>query len=374
MATKKRGSIRIGQAFGIDVFLHITFLLLLAFLGTLPLLRGEGIGAAIEFTFLMVALFTCVLLHEFGHALMARRFGIKTRDITLLPFGGISSLERLPDRPRDEILVAVAGPAVNVVIAGVLIAIVGMRAFMLEPDVSRVGGESLLVQLFWMNVTLGVFNLLPAFPMDGGRVLRALLAMRIGAQRATRIAATVGQVVAVLFAILGVLFNPMLLLIAAFVFLAAGAESRAQELRGVLDHVPVRRAMTVRFQTLEAGDPLSRAVAVLLSGCQQDFPVMFGDRVVGLLTRADLIQALSEQRQDVSLWMVMRRDVPLITPAATQGDAVNTLQRGSYPGLPVVEEEQLVGFITLENIREYAMVQQAAAQHAESAGEPVGVM
>ncbi len=366
-----RASIRVGRAFGIDVFFHTTFLLLLAVVALFSFYWNKDIASAVEFMALIVALFVCVLLHEFGHALTARRFGIQTREITLLPFGGIANLERLPERPRDEILVAVAGPLVNLVIALAITGGLYLHGWITGQIWYDLETNPLLLQLLWMNLTLGVFNLLPAFPMDGGRVLRAVLALRLNSLQATRYAARTGQVMAAAFAIVGAIYNPMLLIIAAFVFLAAGAELRAQEQRALLARGSVKSCMVTRFHALEASDSLSQAVVQLLSGTQQDFPVLFGGRIVGLLTRADLIKALGEQRQDVCLWMVMRRDVQPISPDAPLVDALNAMQAGGLTALPVIEGEMLVGLITLENIQEFAMIQRATREPHPTNAVPV---
>jgi Zn-dependent protease len=214
-----RWSIRLGRLFGVPVNLHLTFLALLVFVGILGLFRG-GPTAAFGGVTLIAAVFGCVLLHEFGHVLAARRYGIPTHDVTLLPIGGLARLARMPDEPKQELVVALAGPAVNVAIAALLLPLITLL------------GSAFLVQLFAINVVLAVFNMLPAFPMDGGRVLRALLARRMSYVRATDLAATIGKGMAVLLAFAGAFgipgiwgSNPMLLVIAWFVWSGAGREA-----------------------------------------------------------------------------------------------------------------------------------------------------
>ena len=211
-----RWSLRLGSLLGIPVYLHYGFLLLLGFIALSQAMTG-GVAAAIDGVVFVVAIFGCVVLHEFGHALTARRFGIRTRDVTLLPIGGVARLERMPEDPRQELCVALAGPAVNVVIAGAL-------GVWLVVTAGSVGG-SLFSRLMAVNLGLVVFNMLPAFPMDGGRVLRALLAQRTDYVRATDIAAGIGKAMAFLFGIAGLFWNPMLLLIALFVWSGAGQEA-----------------------------------------------------------------------------------------------------------------------------------------------------
>lgn len=214
-----RWSIRLGRLFGVPVYLHFTFLLLLGLVGFLGLIQG-GPLVAVSGVVLIAAVFACVVLHEFGHVLAARRYGIPTRDVILLPIGGLARLARMPDEPRQELVVALAGPAVNVVIAALLSPLVYL------------GSSGFLGQLFAINVILFVFNMLPAFPMDGGRVLRALLARRMHYVRATDLAASIGKGMAVLLALAGLFgipglwsANPMLLVIAWFVWSGAGREA-----------------------------------------------------------------------------------------------------------------------------------------------------
>ena len=271
-------SLKLGRFAGIDVFVHWTFAILLVWIFAGHLSAGHDVIAALKGIGFVVALFACVVLHEFGHALTARHYGIQTRDITLLPIGGIARLERMPEDPVQELWVALAGPAVNVIIAamllGIMAAIHGLQSGF---KVELMRGD-FVARLMWVNVTLVAFNVLPAFPMDGGRVLRALLARRIGRRRATHIAATVGQGMAILFGIVGMLYNPLLLFIALFVFLGAQGEAQLVELSSVIRGLRVRDAMQTRFRTLSADDPLHVAVEKLLAGAQQDFPISIAQR------------------------------------------------------------------------------------------------
>jgi len=227
-----RGAWQIGRVAGIVVQVHWTFLLLIAWVVLTHTRGGGDVGDAVRGVALTLAVFACVVLHEFGHALTARRFGIGTRDITLLPIGGVARLARMPDDPRQELLVAAAGPAVNVVLAGVLAAVLGLSGTHVRVSEVTLVGARFVDQLMWINVVLVVFNLLPAFPMDGGRVLRALLALRMPYLKATRWAATAGQTIAVALGFAGVMLpSPFLVLIALFVFSGARAEARMVAMR-----------------------------------------------------------------------------------------------------------------------------------------------
>ena len=283
---------RIGRIAGINVYVHFTFLLLLAWV-ILEHYQAHGdLAEAMSGLVFTLALFGIVVLHELGHALAARRYGIRTRDITLLPIGGVARMERMPEDPRQELVVALAGPAVNVVLAaGIYLVLALGQGPSPVGGVLRVGG-GFLDQLFWVNVSLALFNLLPAFPMDGGRVLRALLAMRLDYVRATQVAASVGQAMALLFAFLGLFYNPFLIFIAFFVWLAAAQEASLVQMRSALGGIPVMRAMITDFRTLRPDDPLARAVEYVQAGFQQDFPVVEDGRLVGVLRRNDLTAAL----------------------------------------------------------------------------------
>jgi Zn-dependent protease len=224
-------SLKLGKLLGIDLYVHFTFVLLLVFFGVYYWRDSHSLEATFQGVVFIVALFGCVVLHELGHALMARRYGIKTRDITLLPIGGIARLEKMPEKPLQELWVTLAGPAVNVAIA--IILTLGLAAASGFTSMEQIGenGGSFWQRLIVLNLVLAAFNLLPAFPMDGGRILRALLAMRLSRRRATVIAANVGQGMAVLFVVLGFLYNPFLILIGIFVYLGAQAEAAMVEMQ-----------------------------------------------------------------------------------------------------------------------------------------------
>ncbi|HYG75257.1 MAG TPA: site-2 protease family protein [Planctomycetota bacterium] len=360
---------KLGRVAGIDVYIHGTFLLLILWLvmahfsqGSSPLETLMGIG-------FVLALFSCVVLHEYGHALTARRYGIKTRDITLLPIGGLARLERIPNEPSQELLVALAGPAVNVVIAAVLFGILALtgRAQSALDGLAAGVGRNPVADLAVINVWLAMFNLLPAFPMDGGRVLRALLAMKIARVKATRIASLAGQGMAILFGLVGFgLFGapqPFLLFIALFVFIGATQEYQTIRWESAVEGLSVSDAMVTSFRTLVADDPLSRAVALLLQGTQHDFPVLDENfRVVGLLLRQDLIAALSKDGgAKLTVSTAMRRDFTHAAPDEPLVTVFERMQQGQLPIMPVFDREsgKLLGLLTMENVAEVVMVRNA---------------
>jgi len=370
MERNMKWSLKLGSFAGIRVYVHWTFVLLLGWILFSHLGQGHGWTEAWRGVGFIIALFGCVLLHEFGHALTAKRYGIRTLDITLLPIGGIARLERLPKNPRHELWVTLAGPAVNVVIAGILFVILGFVSHVNEFLQVRLLEGNFWVQLMWVNVFLGAFNLLPAFPMDGGRVLRALLSMRLGRARATRLAASIGQGMAILFGIAGFFGNPMLIFIAIFVYLGAEAEAQSVETTSFIGGLQVRDAMMTRFRALAAEDPLETAIHELLAGSQQDFPVVANGKVAGILRRNDLVQALAQGQRQASVGDVMCRRCGVVT---TSDPLDRTLERMSQEGcatLAVIDDDKLAGLLTLENIGELVMVKSAAAKGAsQSTGD-----
>jgi Zn-dependent protease/CBS domain-containing protein len=357
-------SLRIGRFFGIDAYVHFTFLLILVFVAVSHWVAYHTFGAVAEGVLFFCALFACVLMHEYGHALMAMRFGIRTQDIVLFPFGGVARLENMPDRPTQELWIAVAGPAVNVVIAlglGALLLLLG------QPPVSLglEGAEDGFFQrLVLVNLVLVGFNLLPAFPMDGGRVLRAVLAMRIEYVRATKIAVTLGQGMALLFGLVGLFFNPFLILIAFFVWIAASDELGFAQMRAALGAVRVRDAMLTQFELLSPADTMETAVNKIIRGAQEDFPVVEHGQLLGILTRQDMLLALAQQGMDVSVGSVMRTDYPCLEADAILNAAEQGVQLRECPTLPVLLRGRLVGLLTLQNLSEVMMIRSALRGHA----------
>lgn len=362
-------SLHLGRWLGIDVYLHFTFLLLLAFIGLSQGLIGRSLDAALGGVVFFAGLFFCVLLHEYGHALAARRYGIGTRDITLLPIGGVARLERMPEKPSQEFVVALAGPAVNVIIAlGLFIGLKLGGWWQPLSSLSTTGGN-IFERLLLANVFLVLFNLLPAFPMDGGRVLRALLAMKLNHARATRIAARIGQGMAVVFGFAGLFGNPMLLLIALFVWVGAAQEAAASEMKSSFSGATVRDAMLTDFKTLAPGDTLRDATRLLLAGSQQDFPVVDRDALVGILTHRDLFAALRERGEHAVVADVMRCEFAVLAAADPLETALAPENVEKGLAMPVLADARLIGLVTAENVGEFFMVR-SALQNRDDTGHP----
>jgi Zn-dependent protease/CBS domain-containing protein len=350
---------KLGTFAGIDVFVHATFLLLIGWIGYSHWLQYGTFAKAIEGILFILALFLCVVLHEYGHALTARRYGIKTRDITLYPIGGVARLERLPDKPIEELWVALMGPAVNVVIAALLFAYLYLTSGLVPITDLTVASGSFLARLMTVNVSLVLFNLIPAFPMDGGRVLRALLAMRMDYVRATQIAANIGQGLAFLLGLFGLFNNPFLLFIAFFVWIGASQEASMVQMRNSISGIPVTQAMQTRFDILSPTDRLDRVVSLILAGSQQDFPVVEDGQFIGVLTRDDFIKALSQKGQDTPVMDVIRRNVPAVDSHEMVETALIRFQESGAKTLPVMHRGRFVGLLTSENITEFLMIRSA---------------
>jgi Zn-dependent protease len=356
-------SFKLGTFAGIGVYMHWTFLLLVGWIFFAHLSRGKDPVQAAAGVGFVLALFVCVVLHEFGHALTARGYGVKTRDITLLPIGGVARLERIPEKPMQEFWVAIAGPAVNVVIAAVLFVVLVVLNTSHEVLETGMLKGYFLADLLKVNLFMVAFNMLPAFPMDGGRILRSLLATRLGRRRATAIAANVGQGMAILFGILGfVVPIPMLIFIAIFVYLGAQAEAGMVEMQSALSGLRVSDAMMTRYRALPAEATLDDAVRELLAGSQQDFPVTSDGQVVGILRRNELVKALSEGRRSARVNEVMTRACEAVDAATPLTAAMEAMRGRECATAPVLSEGRLVGLLTLENVSELVMVNTALEQ------------
>jgi len=361
-----RGSITIATVAGIPIRIHWTFAVLLAWVFAGGAMRAGTVAEGLVSAAFTLCVFACVGLHELGHALAARRFGVRTRDITLLPIGGVARLERIPENPLQEFVIAVAGPIVNVVIAAALFTGLiwqdGMNA-LLAIDNPGTHVDHFLATLAAVNVWLVLFNMIPAFPMDGGRVLRAVLTAGLGHSRATRVAGTIGQALAVLMALAGLFVSPMLILVAMFVWIGAASEALEAERRSLLSGLPASAAMLRRYQVLAPGAPLRHAVDEALAGPQAGFAVTESghdaDPVVGVLTRDDLIAALVRQGASATVADAMRRDFPVVAESDPLERAVELMRERGCAVVPVLRANRLVGLLTPDSIAQHVAVRSA---------------
>ncbi|MFO7555828.1 MAG: site-2 protease family protein [Desulfobacterales bacterium] len=352
-------SLKIGRFAGIDVYMHVTFLLLVSWVALLHWKQGQSITAVVAGVAFILAVFLCVVLHEFGHALTARRYGIKTRDIILLPIGGVARLERLPTNPLQELWVALAGPAVNIVIAFGLFLWLNFTASFEPIQKLTVTTGPFVERIMAVNLFLVAFNMIPAFPMDGGRVLRAILATRKEYSRATQIAASIGQGIAILFGFVGLFYNPFLLFIAFFVWIGAAQEASMVQMSSAISNTPVQQAMLTDFRYLHKNDSLDRVVELTLAGSQKDFPVVDNGSVEGILTQTDLLKALSALDQYPTVTSAMQNNFVTVDSLEMLESAFAKLKDCNCHTLPVMLNGKLVGLLTMDNLGEYMRIQAA---------------
>ncbi len=353
-------SVNIGSIAGTAIRIHITFLLFLIWIFAAGWASG-GIEAAWYSLAFMMLLFACVVAHEFGHIFTARAFGVATPDVTLLPIGGVARLERIPETPSEEFLIAIAGPLVNVAIAVVLLIAVPTNLNVAHFASLENTHVSMVDRLIEANLFLAVFNLIPAFPMDGGRVLRALLAIRLGHLRATEIAAVIGQWTAFALGFYGLFQNPLLIFIAIFVYLAAASEAQMVALRAMSRDVPISAAMMTEFTTLTPDEHIDAAVETLLRTSQTAFPVVdAGQHLVGLIGRAEIIKALRELGPNAPVAETMAKEIPTVEGRRRLEDAFRILQEKQAPAVGVTDAAgRLIGLVTSETVGEMLMVRQA---------------
>lgn len=357
------GSITIARVAGIPIRIHWTFALLLVWIVVLEAKGNGSVASALVSTLFVLVIFLCVTLHELGHALAAKVYGVRTRSITLLPIGGVAALERIPEKPMQELVIAVAGPLVNVVIAGALLAGLALRGGLQDVLTLGVPGTDIgkfLASVAAVNIWLVLFNMIPAFPMDGGRVLRALLASIVDYAPATRVAALVGQGVALLMALAGIFYNPLLLLIALFVWIAASAESQATQARFAFRGLAVSAAMVRDFRVLARDHTLRDAADLLLAGSQHDFPVTddgtHAGELVGVLTRDALVAALAGAGLDTPVASAMRPCPHVAAEDEPLQGALDRMRASGCPLLPVTRGGSLVGLVTPDNLTELLLL------------------
>lgn len=360
-----KGVLKLGSVSGIKIEVHWTFSLLLVWVAFLELRQGSDFDRLLLNEALILVLFLCVVLHELGHALTAKRFKVNTRKITLLPIGGVATLEKMPEKPQEELLVALAGPAVNVVIALLLALIVPVRSYfnfdaiVLEEVLYQPTLRNFLFYLFIANVMLVVFNMIPAFPMDGGRVLRALLSFRLGHIEATRIASGIGQGLAVLFFVFGLLFNPFLILIAFFIFFGAYGENQMVKQGSLLKGHIAKEATLTNITLLSPSQSVQEVIDILLAGTEKDFVVMEGGQIVGIVTQKQVIEHAKTPHRPVE--DIMDREFHSIeasTPMAETLELMGSHKKGFFP---VTEKGKLVGAIDRTNIGEFILLKTANA-------------
>ena len=355
-----KANLNLGRIAGIKIRVHWTFFILIAWVVFEELKHGGNSNSVLYTVAFILAIFLCVVLHELGHALMAKRFGIKTEKITLLPIGGMASFEKLPESPKQELLVVFAGPLVNVVIAVFLYFIVPVHEIMqlnfTETFESLMGFsvQNFLFFLFIVNVALVIFNMIPAFPLDGGRILRALLAIRIGRVRATEIAANIGLMIAVLFFLIGLLYNPFLIFIALFIFLGAFGENQMVQHLALLDGHTVEEAMLLNITTFKPKDSIDVVINKIISGTETNFVIVENDTVKGVLHHKTIIE---NSNKTVLVEALMDTNFKTVKTTDKLKTVYRLIFNDKQEFFPVINKGKLAGAIDPTNLNEYILLQ-----------------
>lgn len=343
-------SLKLGKIAGIDLKVHMTFFLLLIFSAFSTLFAGGTTATMLTELVFLLTLFLFVILHELGHALVARRFGYPTRDIVLLPIGGVARMEALPENPKQELLVALAGPLVNLLLAGAFLVGLLLSGFFAQPLSMSLLTENIWVRLLTVNLTLALFNLIPAFPMDGGRVLRALLAARMSRVKATQTAATVGKVIAMVMGLVGFVVNPWLILTALFIWWGANSEAQSVITKAKMQSLTVRDAMMSQFYKVEANQSLENVLELSMRTGQSMLPVTSNGHFLGFIHRNDLLPAIQKLGRRSPAYASISVEPEGLDP---EMPLVETLPKFSISRtLPVVDGGQLIGLITPEGIQQ----------------------
>lgn len=351
-------SVSIGKIFGINFRIHVTFFLLLFFIFA-SVANQRGTQNALLAVLFICAVFVCVLIHEVGHSLIGRRFGKEAKSITLLPIGGVATMEEMPEKPAQEMAMAIVGPLINLVIAGVLLLFVGRWTGIRAPSLYPDSASTFFAELIGVNIMLALFNLIPAFPMDGGRVLRGVLATKMNYVAATSLAVQIGQTLAMLFIFFGIFFNWWLALIGLFLYIGAGSEKQHVMLRSYLHQVPVSEAMTTEFRSVRPDEALSRALEHFYHGCQDDFPVIGETGVEGILTRDRILASIHEKGLNVLVRDVMDRNFATVESRMPLDEVYRRLSSSHKTAVAVVDGGQIKGMVCLDGISRYFMVQTA---------------
>ena len=356
-----KGSFKLGSIAGIAVFIHWTFSILIAYIIVTNYRAGQSVEQILWSLLFILSIFGAVFLHELGHALAAKKYNVKTKDITILPIGGVARLEKIPEKPKEELVVAIAGPLVNVALALVTAMFITFpEANELTDLVSEgITASNFFLLFYTVNIWLALFNLIPAFPMDGGRILRALLAMRFERSRATKIAARIGQLLAIGFVFIGFYVNPFLIFIGLFILLGAQAEVQFTESKALLAGYTVQDALMQQYQSIDSGELIKTAVAFLLNGQSKFFLITENSLPVGTLSRDEIIKALSTKGENEVVRNVMNKDFIFLEVDSPLEEAFEKMQQQKTSLIPVVKNELIVGALDMENILEFIMVKNA---------------
>ena len=362
-----KGSLKLGKIAGIGLFVHWTFSLLILFIVYTNYKAGQNSIQILWSVLFILCIFLTVFMHELGHALTAKKFGIKTKDITLLPIGGVAQLERLPEKPSEELMVAFAGPMVNIVLAlitSLFISLPNTSQEMVSQLDNGVNAGNFFLNFYLVNIILAFFNLIPAFPMDGGRVLRALLSYKLERHQATKIAARIGQALAIGFVLLGFYYNPFLIFIGIFVFMGAQIESEYTESKYMLKGYKVRDVLMKQYPTIDYNETLETAVKLMLDSQNKHFLVTENGIPMGTLNREQIIAALAKKEGETKLSSIMDRELILLQADNLLEDVFELVYKNKSTLMLVIDDNQLIGTLDTENLLEFILINEVKANRA----------
>ena len=362
-----KGSLKLGKIAGIGLFVHWTFSLLILFIVYTNYKAGQNSIQILWSVLFILCIFLTVFMHELGHALTAKKFGIKTKDITLLPIGGVAQLERLPEKPSEELMVAFAGPMVNIILAlltSLFISLPNTSEEMVAELENGVNAGNFFLNFYLVNIILAFFNLIPAFPMDGGRVLRALLSYKLERHQATKIAARIGQALAIGFVLLGFYSNPFLIFIGIFVFMGAQIESEYTESKYMLKGYKVRDVLMKQYPTIDYNETLETAVKIMLDSQNKHFLVTENDIPMGTLNREQIIAALAKKEGETRLSSIMDRELILLQADDLLEDIFELVYKNKSTLMLVIDDNQLIGTLDTENLLEFILINEVKANRA----------
>lgn len=361
-----KGTLKLGKLAGIDLFIHWTFSLLILFIIFTSLRNGYNVIQTLWSIIFILCIFVTVVMHEFGHALAAKNYGIKTKDITLLPIGGLARLEKLPEKPIEELVVAFAGPLVNIILAlmtGFFVTVPSNPDALSAQLSGGVNGTNFLLNFFIVNLALAIFNLIPAFPMDGGRVLRALLSFKFKRHIATKIAARIGQLLALGFIFLGFFSNPFLIFIGLFVIMGAQMETEYTESKFFLKGYKVRDVIMKQYHSIDANEPLKTAITLLLDSQSKIFLITENNEPVGTLNRDQIIIALTDHGENVRIRDAMNKNLIFLEVETLLEDIFELVYQNKSNLMLVMENNHIVGTLDTENLLEFLLIKEVKTKN-----------
>lgn len=355
------GAFKLGTIKGIGIFIHWTFSLLILYIIYINYKDGQTLSTTLWTILFVLSIFVTVILHELGHSFAAMRYNIKTKNITILPIGGVARLESMPEKPKEELVVAIAGPLVNIALALITALFVTFpeEDQLNESLIEGINATNFFLNFLIVNVVLAVFNLIPAFPMDGGRIFRALLSMKLNRIVATKIAARVGQFLALGFILLGFYSNPFLIVIGLFILIGAQSEAKFTQNKSILSGYKVKDVLMTEYKTIDENDTIKTAVEIILSSQYNNFLVLNEGKPTGTLSRDEIIKALSKKGESECIQEVMNRNLFFLDSEQALEIAYQGLQEQGLHLAPVMENQSFIGVLDKENILEFILFQEA---------------